>query len=145
MVKQYYNVIENFDVKKDYALPIRPQYKKCLSSLKIGDKVNPYDFTKQHINEFTNQPRSFYTNRLVIYNSFIIGKKIGMLKEAEPQEKGIAMPYEEFCKLDTVQYFTEQLRGSRYKNVALILYGYFAPTKEITKALDENKLSWEDV
>lgn len=109
--------MENFDIKKDYGLSIRAQYKKCLSSLKIGDKVNPYDFTKQHINEFTNQPRSFQTNRLVIYHSFTIGKKIGMLKEAELQEKGIAMPYDEFCQLETVQYFTEQLRGSRYKNV----------------------------
>ena len=26
------------------------------------------------------------------------------------------------------------------KNVAFILYGYFVPTKEITKALDENKM-----
>ena len=26
------------------------------------------------------------------------------------------------------------------KNVAFILYGYFAPTKEITKGLDENKM-----
>ena len=107
MVKQYYHVIENFDTKKDYAIPIRAQYKKCLSSLKIGDKVNPYDFTKQHINEFTNKPRSFQTNRLVIYHSFTIGKKIGMLKEAEPQEKGIAMPYEEFCKLETIQYLSK--------------------------------------
>jgi hypothetical protein len=117
MVKQYYNVIEDFDTKKDYGIKIKNQYRKCLETLRKGDKVNPHEFTTKHLNEFTTKPRLFQTNRMLTYHSFAIGKKIGMMVESDPQEKGIAMPYDEFCKLETIQYHSDQLRGSRYKNI----------------------------
>ena len=117
MVIQYYNVVEEFDQNKSYGIKIRNQYVKCLVALKKGDKVNPYKFTEEHLNEFTKKPRSFATNRLIIYHSFTIAKKIGILEEIPLEEKGIAKPLEEFRNLETVQYFINQLKGSRYRNI----------------------------
>ncbi|KAF6247897.1 hypothetical protein C6990_00090 [Nitrosopumilus sp. b3] len=117
MVKQYYRVIEEFDPNKEYGLQIRKQYAKCLSVLKKGQKVNPLEFTEEHLNEFCNKIRSFKTNRLVTYHSFTIGKRIGMLAEVPIEEKGIAIPLVEFRKLETVSYFMDQLKGSRYRNI----------------------------
>lgn len=57
MVTQYYNVVEEYDQNKSYGIKIRNQYVKCLALLKKGDKVNPYQFTEAHLNEFTKKPR----------------------------------------------------------------------------------------
>ena len=40
MVKQYFKVLKKFDSEKDYGFKIRPQYAKCLSMLKKGQKIN---------------------------------------------------------------------------------------------------------
>ena len=115
MTKQYYTVIEEFDSQKDYGFPIREQYAKCLSVLKKGQKINLKEFIKQHFNEFTRKPRSYDTNREVIYHSFGVAKKIGVVEKINSNKDN--MPFKEFCKLNSVQYYIEQLRGSRYKNM----------------------------
>ena len=117
MVKQYYTIVEEFDSKKDYGIPMRKQYTQVLATLKKGEKVNPLEFTEKHLNEFTTKLRLRKTNRDIIYHSFSIGKKIGIMKEVTPQEKGIALEKEKFLALETIQYCLRQLRGSRYKNV----------------------------
>ena len=117
MAKQFYRVLEEYDSKKDYCTQIRKQYARVLESLRKGDKINPLEFTEQHLNEFTTKPRPMKTNRDIIYHSFAIGKEIGMLKEVSLNEKGIAMSKEEFYALETVRYCMKQLRGSSYQNV----------------------------
>ncbi len=117
MVKQYYTIVEEFDSQKDYGIPMRKQYTQVLATLKKGEKVNPLEFTEKHLNEFTTKLRLRKTNRDIIYHSFSIGKKIGIMKEVTPQEKGIALEKEKFLALETIQYCLRQLRGSRYKNV----------------------------
>ena len=52
MVKQFYKVLKKFNSQKDYGVKIRPQYAKCLSLLKIGQKINQKDFAKEFGHEF---------------------------------------------------------------------------------------------
>lgn len=40
-----------------------------------------------------------------------------MLKIIPKEQENTAMPQEQFYKLETVQYFMRQHRGSRYKNI----------------------------
>lgn len=117
MTKKVYTVIEEFDAKKDYKIPIRTQYQKCLSTFKKGEKISPAEFARKHLNEFTLKPRDFVLNRTIVSHSCTIGKRIGMLEEVSLEEMGICMPRKDFDKLESIQYCTKQLRGSRYKNV----------------------------
>jgi hypothetical protein len=112
-----YLVTEEFNPKKDYGIKIRAQYAKCLASLKKDAKINPHDFVKAHLNEFTSKPQSFKSNRTLIYHSFTIGKKIGMLRVLTQEETGYSISYENFCKLKTVSEFIAQHRKSAYKNL----------------------------
>lgn len=50
-----------------------------------------------------------------MYHSFGIARKIGIIERMETTENKI--PFKEFCKLDTVRYYIDQLRSSRYKNI----------------------------
>ena len=117
MIKQLYKVIDTFDAKKDYGTNIRKQYVKCLTTFQKGQTIDPYQFTKEHLNQFTKKLRPFLTNRQLVYHCITIGKKIGILQPIPMKKLGVAIPYDEFCQLETVQYFREQLRGPRYRNI----------------------------
>lgn len=118
MVKQYYLVQEEFDPTKDYGIIIRKQYAQCLATLKKDDKVNPHEFVKTNLNRFTSKPQPFVTNRYLVYHSFTLGKKIGILRPLTQTEKGYSISFADFCKLESVSYFMSQLRTSRFKNLA---------------------------
>ena len=109
-----YEVLTKFDSSKDYGLDIRPQYGKCLSVMKKGDKFDSNQFAKDHRNEFTQRRNTVEANLAVIYKAITIGKRIGMLKEIPNDTTPIL--FNDFCKLETVSYFRNQLRGSNRKN-----------------------------
>lgn len=117
VVKSYLDVVEEFDPARNYELKIRPQYVRCLSILKKGDRINLKEFIESHLNEFTNGIKSFKTNREAIAHSFWIGRKIGILRPV-PQQEVMAISFDEFCKLETISYFLDQLRDSHVKNLA---------------------------
>lgn len=56
-----YEVLTKFDSEKNYGFDIRPQYSKCLSVMKKGDKFDSNQFAKDHRNEF-NMNNSFQMN-----------------------------------------------------------------------------------
>lgn len=72
-----YEVLNKFDSKKDYGFDIRPQYARCLSVMKKGDKIDSNQFVKDHRNEFTQRRNALDANLAVIYKAISIGKKIG--------------------------------------------------------------------
>ena len=109
-----YEVLTKFDSDKDYEFDIRPQYAKCLSVMKKGDKFDSKQFVKDHRNEFTQRKNTLEANLAVIYKAITLGKRIGMLKEIP--NNSIPILYNDFCKLETVSYFRNQLRGSNRKN-----------------------------
>ena len=43
-----YQVLKKFDSKKNYGFEIRPQYARCLESMKKGEKIDSKAFAKEH-------------------------------------------------------------------------------------------------
>lgn len=109
-----YEVLTKFDSGKDYGFDIRPQYGKCLSVMKKGDKFDSNQFAKDHKDEFTQRRNTLEATLAVIHKAITIGKRIGMLKEIPNDTTPIL--FNDFCKLETVSYFRNQLRGSNRKN-----------------------------
>lgn len=101
----------------DYGIKIRKQYAKCLSVLREGEKINPNEFIQKNLNKFTLGNKPFGANRAVVYHAFTLGKKIGVLKSLPQEASGLHISFENFCNLETVSYFVDQLRESRYRNI----------------------------
>ena len=109
-----YEVLKEFDVNQNYGFEIRPQFARCLGTMKTGDKINSIQFVEDHRNEFTTRKNTLEANLAVIYKAISIGKNIGMLKEIPTKSTPIL--YADFCELETIVYFRNQLRGSNRKN-----------------------------
>lgn len=131
MVQTLVEVIEEFDPVKDYGIEIRKQYRMCLSVLKKGQKINPNEFIKSNLNRFTHGKKSFKTNREAVYHAFWIGKKVGILKPLSREESGVHNSFDNFCNPESVSYFIDQHRESRYRNLTAVkgtgtryAYGY---------------------
>lgn len=110
-----YKVLKKFDSSKDYGIDIRPQYARCLESMKKGEEIDSKQFVKDHKDEFTTRKNTLSANLAVVYKAISIGTKIGILKEIPTAS--VPILYADFCNLDTVSYFRSQLRGSNRKNI----------------------------
>ncbi|MCH7966087.1 MAG: hypothetical protein IIB02_01510 [Thaumarchaeota archaeon] len=97
-----YQVIQDFDSKKDYGIKLDNRFKTALSKFQKGETFRPKDIAKK-------LPES---NQTLAYDTITFGMKIGILKlvDLEPTS------FDEFCQLDSVSYFADQLRGSKYKH-----------------------------
>lgn len=73
-----YEVLAKFDSDKNYGFDIRPQYGKCLSVMKKGDKFDSKQFVNDHRDEFTQRRNTLDANLAVIYKAITIGKRIGL-------------------------------------------------------------------
>ena len=116
MVKQYYKILRKFNPEKDYGIKIRKQYGKCLSMLKVGQKINQKDFANEFGHEFTKK-NTQKAREDAVYHAFVLGRKIGMLQELSAIELGYAISYEDFIKLKTVARLMSQHKGSKLKNI----------------------------
>ncbi len=76
-----YQVLKKFDLKKNYGLDIRPQYAKCLTIIKKGDKINSKEFAINHGGEFTSRRNTLDASLAVTYKAISTGTKIGILEE----------------------------------------------------------------
>ena len=107
-----YKVIERFSKDKLNGLKITPQIQKCLTTFAVGDVINVPEYAKAHHDHFTKNPAKNRTNYLIVMRSFDVARKLGLLKEVS--DKPIS--FENFCRLESVAYFKEQLRASKRKN-----------------------------
>jgi len=115
-MKQYLEVVCDFNSLKIDTNDIRPQYARILSILQKGQKINVKEFIEQHKNEFTRKG-SLNSSAAAIYHAITDGKKIGMLKPLPQTQSGVPISFTDFCKLDTVNYCMSQLSGSKFKNI----------------------------
>lgn len=97
-----YQVIESFDPKKDYGIKFPNRFKTALLDFKPGEEFRPRDIANK-------LPVS---NQTLAYDTITLGIKIGILKQIETEPTA----FNDFCKLDTVSYCADQLRGSKYKH-----------------------------
>lgn len=81
MHQKQFHIVSEFDGTKDYGIPIRPRHKKVLLLLKTNQKFAPGDFIEKNLEKLGNQDASLKHRKDIIYQSFSIGKKIGLIKE----------------------------------------------------------------
>lgn len=113
---KYLLVVEEFDQNKSYPIKIRPQYARILSSFQKGQKINPKECINENQSQFTMKDTQ-KANAGAIYHALTLGRKIGVLRDLTDVESGAPISFEDFCRLETVQYFINQHKGSRYKNL----------------------------
>ena len=130
-------IVDTFDSTKDYGIHISPQSVKCLSVLKKGEKFIINDFVRSHLNEFTDKVTTEHTNRCLVYKAFRIGRKIGIIKNAET--RGIT--FDECVKLESVEYFLNHYSKSHYKNIISDKHGFRGTQRSYGYAL-KNFNNW---
>ena len=115
MVRKTLEVISEYDPKKNYGVDIDIRTKKVLIVLKKGDKVSAKPFIDEHLNEFSLHGKkiSHHANQQLVYKSFKVAEKIGVLQEIKNNE----MSFDEFFNFQTIQDCIPQIRGSKFKNL----------------------------
>jgi len=125
MASKLFQVILEFDEGKDYGFSIRPRHKTCLLLLQKNQTFSPGDFITHNFDKVGKQDTPTKQRRDIFYQSFSIAKKIGLIKELNDYP----ISFRDFTNLETVQYFTEQLRQDKRKNTKWDV-GDLSPTQK---------------
>lgn len=108
-----YEIVKEYDPKKNYGIRIEPRFARFFSLLKKGDMINPTEFAKNNHQNMGTRKKSGYDNSLWITRCGISqGVQIGIIRKIDDYP----MSFKDFCNLETVQYFGNQLRGNKFKN-----------------------------
>jgi len=110
-----YTVIKTInDIDSAHTGMITEQCKKVLSSLQKGESFEARKFVKEQMPKFTNSANARNIANIG-YRYLRDGKKIGMLYEKPKEQKSIS--FEEFIRLDSVEYWINQLSSTKFKNI----------------------------
>jgi hypothetical protein len=110
-----YTVIKTInDIDSSHTSTISAQCNRVLSSLTKGDSFEARKFVREQMPKFTSSANARNIANIG-YRYLREGKKIGMLKEKKREEKSIS--FEDFIKLDTVEYWINQLSSTKFKNL----------------------------
>ena len=118
-----YTVIKTInDIDSAHTGIITEQCKKVLSSLNKGESFEARKFVKERMPKFSKSANARNIANMG-YRYLRDGKKIGMLKKQHKEGKSIS--FEDFIKLDSVEYWISQLSSTKFKNVKCntILHG----------------------
>jgi hypothetical protein len=109
-----FKVLADFDKKKDYGFKIRKQVATALGLLKKGQEYWLNDLILENQNNTTLFKESvlLISVRQVFKHVMRDGKKIGMIEEIQK----FVMSFDDFCKLDSVEYMRNQLTTTRIKH-----------------------------
>ena len=102
-------IIEKFDPKKDYKIPIRKQVFTVLSELEKGKQYRLVELVEKYDGVITKK-KNLQSTRQVFKHMMNIGKEIGVIKEITDY----AISFENFCELDTVSYLRRQLKETKF-------------------------------
>jgi len=109
-----YEVLENFNKKKHKSFFTKSQT-KCIELLKKGDKFKPVNLINNNLDYLptftaTNKHRA---TSITVFNTLKIAKGLGIVRIVD--DKPIS--FDDFCQLESISYFADQLRGSKNKNL----------------------------
>lgn len=114
--KSQYEVIEAFDPKKEYPIHIQKRHREILKKItNVGDVFTPGQFYKKHIELMKSNNRNEISAQSILSTTMKIGTQIKILKR-KPTDATVP---DWFKKLETVDYWSRQLRGSKMKNVKI--------------------------
>jgi hypothetical protein len=117
-----YTVIKSFnDIDLSHS-KITDQCKNALSSLQKGEKFQAKKFIREKMSKFCKTTNARNISNMG-YKHLKVGTDIGMLHLESKEEKSIS--FEDFIKLDSVEYWISQLSSTKFKNIKCntILHG----------------------
>jgi len=112
MTSKLYQVLEEFN-PEIHNVSLTKQQSKCIKLFKKGDMIKPKTMIDDNINYLTTkackQPRNAST--YAVNSTLRIAKGLGIIVEVSTNP----IEFKEFIELESIQYFSEQLRGSKNK------------------------------
>ncbi len=110
-----YTVIKSFnDMDLSHSENITNQCRNALSSLEKGDVFEAKKFIKEKMPKFCKATNIRNITNMG-YKHLKVGTNIGMLYLKSKEEKSIS--FENFIKLDSVEYWISQLSSTKFKNI----------------------------
>jgi|CXWL01.1.fsa_nt_gi hypothetical protein len=125
MSTKVFQVIAEFDYTKDYGISIRPRHKKCLLLFRKDQNLTPRDFICKNYDKLGKKDTPTKQKHDIFYQSLSIAKKIELVKEVT----NYPISFRDFVNLESVKYFTEQLRQDKRKNTKWDIYN-LSPTQK---------------
>ena len=115
MTKRIYKVIEGFDSSKHTEVTLTKMQSKCMNLLKKGEVFEPKNLINDNIDTLSTFTAKDKHNAVssTVFTTLSIAKGLGIIKEVN--DKPIS--FENFIQQDSIQYFADQLRGSKNKNI----------------------------
>lgn len=113
MPTKYFEVLDQYDAKKHGEIKAPPSVLKCIELLKKGDIFSPKKFAEENMKFLNTNSSKLNATLFTVSKTVRIAKDIGIIRTVD--ERPIS--YADFCNLDSVQYFLNQLRGSKMKNL----------------------------
>jgi len=110
---KFFEILDNFDPQKQ-KISTTPTILKCLKLFKKGDIISPKKFAESN-RQYLSKPDSKITATLyTVDRSIQIAKELGLISLIDENP----ISYADFIQLESVQYFLNQLRGSKMKNLS---------------------------
>ncbi|MCV0372644.1 MAG: hypothetical protein K5793_03725 [Nitrosarchaeum sp.] len=108
-----YQVVEEYDESKHGSIEHPFRIKKCILTFKKGDQFQPKDFLQKHGSIFTKNGTVNKSSQTTLSYAIKFGREKGLLERIETQP----ITFVDFQNLETISYFANQVRGSKYKNI----------------------------
>jgi len=113
MPTKYFEVVDPYSLKKHGKINDSANVQKCVQLLKKGDIVSINEFALQHAEVLKNRSSEHKATLYTVRKGFDFARKNGIVSEFD--ERPIS--YDDFCNLESIQYFISQLRGNKLKNL----------------------------
>ena len=113
MPKRTYEVLQEYDPKKHGELT--KMQSRCLSLMKQGDIFEPKDLINDnmdYLSTFVSKNKKYSASHTV-FDTLKIAKGLGIIREVDDNP----VSFDEFCQIESISYFADQLRGSKNKNL----------------------------
>lgn len=128
MARVKYKVLESFDPNRDYGIHITRQVSQCLQYLEQGQEFEPKEITLKCQNDTTLMRNpNFIRAKCIVSEAMTIGSRIGVLDSVAL----VPMTFSEFCQLESVQYFKDQLRGFKQNHMESTNQGTLGGTQKL--------------
>jgi len=114
MTSKLYQVLEEFN-PKIHNVSLTKQQSKCIKYFKKGEQFKPKIFLESLPNDFGTSNCNDQKNatRYALTSTLKIAKGLGIVVEVSTNP----IEFKDFLELESIQYFSDQLRGSKNKNI----------------------------
>ena len=114
MARVEYEVLEDFNPKKHKGLFTKTQT-KCIQLLKKGTIITPVKLINDNVNYLATfaSKNKHRASSQTVFSTLKIARGLGIIRAVDNKP----IPFDDFCNLECVSYFADQLRGSKNKNL----------------------------